>query len=190
MRIYSTQIYEHRIKTWLTELLVRVLLLEGSLGTQKHFHLNGFAIGMSKNVHDEWTYNLGVEEWSRPDDRIDKQNERPCHDIWFIAWVTLVLLHVFIFTLGLLHVFIMNQVTWLMMNTYKQVKYQEEYMQQAKCYPGNKPNVMIHEKYMQQAKYQDECMQQVKCYPCNKPSVILMRNTCKNPSVKRNTLAI
>lgn len=53
-------------------LLVRVLLLEGSLGTQKHFHLNGFAIGMSKNVHDEWTYNLGVEEWSRPDDRIDK----------------------------------------------------------------------------------------------------------------------
>jgi len=50
-------------------------------------------------------------------------------------------------------------------------------MQQAKCYPWNKPSVMVHE-YMQQAKYQDECMQQVKCYSYNKPSIITNMHGC------------
>jgi len=37
----------------------------------------------------------------------------------------------------------------------QQVKCQEEYMQQAKCHPCNRPNVMNLE-YMQQAKCQNE----------------------------------
>jgi hypothetical protein len=31
----------------------------------------------------------------------------------------------------------------------QQTKYQEEYMQQAKCYPCNEPSVVNHEEYMQ-----------------------------------------
>jgi len=42
---------------------VCILLLLGSLGALKHFYLNGFAIGMSKNGHVEWIENLDVEEW-------------------------------------------------------------------------------------------------------------------------------
>ena len=37
----------------------------------------------------------------------------------------------------------------------KQTMCQVEYMQQAKCYPCNKPSVTTHEKYMQQAKSQE-----------------------------------
>jgi len=51
--------------TFLTKYGFRLLVRE-------HFHSNRFATGMSKNVHDEWTDNLDVEEWSRPDDWIDK----------------------------------------------------------------------------------------------------------------------
>jgi len=34
----------------------------------------------------------------------------------------------------------------------QQAKCKDEYMQQAKCHPSNKPSVMNHEEYMQQTK--------------------------------------
>jgi len=64
------------------------------------------------------------------------------HDIWFISWVTLGLLHVFLLTLDL---FV--------------------------CLPHESCH-LVHEEYMQQAKCKDEYMQQDKCNPCNKPSVM------------------
>jgi len=53
----------------------------------------------------------------------------------------------------------------------QQDKCKKKYMQQAKCYPCNKPSVMTHEEYMQQTKCQEEYMQQARCQPCNKSSV-------------------
>jgi len=49
----------------------------------------------------------------------------------------------------------------------QQAKCEKKSMQQAKCYPCNKPNGMIHEEYIQQVKCQKEHIQQSKCYPCN-----------------------
>jgi len=68
----------------------------------------------------------------------------------------------------------------------QQDKCQKKYMQQVKCYPCNKSNVMTHKKHMQKSKCQEEYMQQAKCYHAIN-QVSWHMNTCNKPNVKRNT---